>query len=538
MRKGHKIWKKNGFALGTIAVVVLVLISLTYLSGNYLYSTHYSLDGSMSSSSVCESCFGGKSVYSSGQFTYGSNWGTWYVSQNTLFPISLKVNDMYNEQAIDDVYSKYRVVLRNKTTGAFIKDFSGNFENANYMESATIYYNFIVTGEYVVEAEVYLSRDGGLSWEESYYYLTGTRPKWTFKFQPTTVADIDMDGIPDDTDMCRTQPEVVNGYLDADGCPDTVPSGTAVVPSDGTITTIVPSNTPPPTNNSLPSGSDDPDDTSVDGDDTIAGDDDDEKPAPVHNYDIMEGSCADWANNTLFGLGKMFPSIVGPFAWILTVSCWLLRMGTIISFLPLIISANLHYAFAGILCLGSYEGILANAVPIIVALLFLLTCLVPDDLVSLVIGTTIAFFLGTTVPAGAIASVPIIAWLVGNATLPSFMGYGLSSSIQMGGAGIIVGLLILCIWNIFIDTSGVSSVIKNKDAGSNNVNITQNISVSNGGVKGARKFLAEVTLIMGVLMYAECQLGIPIYSAVWKIIMFLPELFTTLSRGLQGAGLI
>ena len=36
--------------------------------------------------------------------------------------------------------------------------------------------------------------------------------------------DTDGDGIPDASDVCPTQPETVNGYQDADGCPDTVPA--------------------------------------------------------------------------------------------------------------------------------------------------------------------------------------------------------------------------------------------------------------------------------------------------------------------------
>ena len=43
----------------------------------------------------------------------------------------------------------------------------------------------------------------------------------------TSGKDSDKDGIPDTKDACPTQKETVNGYLDADGCPDTVPVPTA-----------------------------------------------------------------------------------------------------------------------------------------------------------------------------------------------------------------------------------------------------------------------------------------------------------------------
>lgn len=40
---------------------------------------------------------------------------------------------------------------------------------------------------------------------------------------PPTSTDTDGDGIPDTSDTCPTEKETVNGYQDADGCPDTVP---------------------------------------------------------------------------------------------------------------------------------------------------------------------------------------------------------------------------------------------------------------------------------------------------------------------------
>jgi len=40
--------------------------------------------------------------------------------------------------------------------------------------------------------------------------------------------DTDGDGINDDVDVCPSQPETVNGYLDSDGCPDTLPTQTDI----------------------------------------------------------------------------------------------------------------------------------------------------------------------------------------------------------------------------------------------------------------------------------------------------------------------
>lgn len=55
---------------------------------------------------------------------------------------------------------------------------------------------------------------------------------------PPAPADTDGDGIADTSDGCPTQPETVNGYQDTDGCPDTVPVvlPPATLPSSAFIT--------------------------------------------------------------------------------------------------------------------------------------------------------------------------------------------------------------------------------------------------------------------------------------------------------------
>ena len=49
----------------------------------------------------------------------------------------------------------------------------------------------------------------------------------------TSGKDSDKDGIPDATDACPTQKETVNGYQDADGCPDTAPTTSTDTDGDG-----------------------------------------------------------------------------------------------------------------------------------------------------------------------------------------------------------------------------------------------------------------------------------------------------------------
>lgn len=44
------------------------------------------------------------------------------------------------------------------------------------------------------------------------------------------VVDTDGDGIADNNDACPTQKETFNGYQDSDGCPDTVPPASHLMP--------------------------------------------------------------------------------------------------------------------------------------------------------------------------------------------------------------------------------------------------------------------------------------------------------------------
>ena len=43
-----------------------------------------------------------------------------------------------------------------------------------------------------------------------------------------SLSDADGDGIPDSEDACPQQAEVYNAYMDADGCPDAVSSSTSI----------------------------------------------------------------------------------------------------------------------------------------------------------------------------------------------------------------------------------------------------------------------------------------------------------------------
>jgi len=198
--------------------------------------------------------------------------------------------------------------------------------------------------------------------------------------------------------------------------------------------------------------------------------------------------------------------------------------------LPYLITANIYYALTS-LCIGSYAGLLANSLPVILIVLFLLTCLVPDDIVGAIMGAVLTFILGTTAPAYAIASVPIIAWVAGSAVLPGFMTEGsIVSSAKIGGGAIIIGLVILCLWHIFanIDTS---KVIKVDGSGKNTgLKITDNISFTEGGIRGIRKLLAELVLITIGLMYIECKLGQPVYSLTIQFINALPSMLEQLAK--------
>jgi hypothetical protein len=535
MKIGSKKWEKRGYTFGAFAVMILFLISVTYLSGNHLYSMQYSLDGGAPSYSACESC---SQLYSSKQFTYGSNWGTWYVNQNALFPIQLKVNDMFNENSIDDVYSKYRVTLRDKGTGSFIKDYSGNFENAGYMESATISYNYIVPKEMTVEAEVYLSRDGGLTWEESYYYQTMTRPTWTFKFQATSIADIDKDGIPDDDDWCPTQPETVNGYLDNDGCPDILPSGTTTTTttSGGTTTTII----VPSDSNSLPSNEpgDDAtadDDGSGDGNSTTTTTDD-KKTVGNTSGDIWSMSCVQWAQGwTFFGLEEWLGLDFGAF---MAPLCYFYKIFVVSVNLPVIIISNLVHTLTDVFCIGSYDGFWSNALPLIVFGVFLLLMLIPDNVISLLGAIAIAYVLGTTAPVAGALSLPFLAGLSSVAIPAGIASVGLFSTAWIGPLAIVLMFVGLALFQILIG-EGTQSFTKTNILGDPKTKTstmqTVNVNVSgSSGMDKARTVFADAVLILSVLMIAECKLGIPIYSALWKIIWLIPDLLVKIATMLGG----
>lgn len=244
MKKGGKL-NANKLLLSLVVIATVFGAMFLITSALGVKYSYQSLDGSGYTS--CQSC----GLLSSNQFTYSSNWGTWYVNQNALFPIQLKVNDMINPESYGNDYSEFHVILKDKSTGLSIADVFGSFPTTEYVESKDVYYNYLVTKEHSVEAVVYLKQYNGV-WVESFYYQTNTRPTWTFKFQPTTVSDIDKDGVPDDSDMCKTQPETFNNYLDNDGCPDTVPSGTTTTTTGGgtTTTTIIPTNTTTPSSSS------------------------------------------------------------------------------------------------------------------------------------------------------------------------------------------------------------------------------------------------------------------------------------------------
>ena len=52
---------------------------------------------------------------------------------------------------------------------------------------------------------------------------------------PDTLPDDDGDGFPNVSDTCPSEPEIFNGYLDEDGCPDSTPptSVNVTVPTTG-----------------------------------------------------------------------------------------------------------------------------------------------------------------------------------------------------------------------------------------------------------------------------------------------------------------
>lgn len=490
-----------------IAVGLLIVICLTAF--NVIFSDMYIYNGATNSpASFCQSC-------TSSQFTYGSNWGTWYVNPNAVFPIQLKVNDMYNENAITDVYSKYRVNLVDNSTGGLIKDFSGNFETAGYMESNTIYYNYTVAKESTVVARVYLSRDGGLSWEESYYYQTGTSPSWTFKYQPTTVSDIDKDGIPDDTDMCKYQPETYNGYLDNDGCPDTVPStyapsstGDSGSTSPPPITPVTPT-TPATTTNGTTTTTTTTNTSATDPFNTVKYDE--SKNIPIS----MGTPCDEWAYNKVKFLAVVSPDIASLFQGILLPFCWAYKIIAYGASLPIIILLNIVNTF-NYICASSFGFGFGYLLPFVLTIIFLLLLLVPDDIISFGIGVFLMYILGTTAPVAGTMSV-LTALGGGFATIGTATNlFVIGGALEIGPKAIFWILFLLAMKETFYSQGALTvPFVSYRKKGDDIIPTEKSMTVRYGsGISQLRHVIAEALFVVLGAMWVECHWGIPVYTAV------------------------
>jgi hypothetical protein len=647
--------------------VFVICIFAVLLSGNHFTSYQLPVEGY---SSTCESC--GKTAYYSDQFTYDSNWGTYYLVNGTSFPLILKVNDMFDPSATTDVFTAYRITLRNKNTGSLIKDFSGTFPTAGYMESYRMEYYYTVNGESDVEATVLLSRNGGLSWEESYYYMTNAPPVWHFRQTHVTSTDTDKDNIPDNLDACPSQPETYNGYLDNDGCPDTVPSsstgdsnppstpsvpddstspvddgsGDPATPDDGTSDTSTP-DTPTDVNKWASEGERyyakitspgdnlletnkyrfetedgtnkkiyfegagpdeaiydypswlDPNSSraftpstleegidgttvayewDIDGDGTV----DYTEKSFTHNYvlgpneesrmvkvyfrvQMVDGdgntfythadnlnfliykslsmyalSCAEWS-------GQFAPII----SEIMLFVCYFTKTLTFIPTFFIIGLVNIFSSLTEVLCVnsGMYPG-WGEALALAIFGGFLLLMLIPDDLISAGFASVLAFVLGTTAPAIGIASVPLLAGISSVAVAWGIGMAGTYSSLSIGPMGIMLGLWLLALYQIFFKQGILTGVSQksssrsttskrgDKDAVTTITNTTTDVTVNVQGSKamdGLRNVLADAVIIISLAMLLECKAGIPAYSGILSLLTAIPQMLMEFAKALGGA---
>lgn len=665
----QKIKKGNigGKAKYLIPIGVFVIcIFAVLLSGNHFTSYQLPVEGY---SSTCESC--GKTAYYSDQFTYDSNWGTYYLVNGTSFPLILKVNDMFDPSATTDVFTAYRITLRNKNTGSLIKDFSGTFPTAGYMESYRMEYYYTVTGEIDVEATVLLSRNGGLSWEESYYYMTNAPPVWHFRQTQVTSTDTDKDNIPDNLDACPSQPETYNGYLDNDGCPDTVPSsstgdsnppstpsvpddstspvddgsGDPATPDDGTSDTSTP-DTPTDVNKwanegeryyaKITSPGDNlletnkyrfetedgtnkkiyfegagPDEAiydypswldpnssraftpstleegidgttvayewDIDGDGTV----DYTEKSFTHNYVLgpneesrmvkvfFRVKMVDGEGNTFYTHADNLNFLIYKSLSMYALSCteWSGQFAPIISeimlfvcyftktltFIPtffIIGLVNIFSSLTEVLCVnsGMYPG-WGEALALAIFGGFLLLMLIPDDIISAGFASVLAFVLGTTAPTIAVASVPFVAGVSSVAVAWGIGMAGTYSSLSIGPVGILLGLWLLALYQIFFKQGILTGVSQksssrsttskrgDKDAVTTITNTTTDVTVNVQGSKamdGLRNVLADAVIIISIAMLLECKAGIPAYSGILSLLTAIPQMLMEFAKALGG----
>jgi len=494
--------------------VFVICIFAVLLSGNHFTSYQLPVEGY---SSTCESC--GKTAYYSDQFTYDSNWGTYYLVNGTSFPLILKVNDMFDPSATTDVFTAYRITLRNKNTGSLIKDFSGTFPTAGYMESYRMEYYYTVTGEIDVEATVLLSRNGGLSWEESYYYMTNAPPVWHFRQTHVTSTDTDKDNIPDNLDACPSQPETYNGYLDNDGCPDTVPSS-STGDSNPPSTPSVPDDSTSPVDD----GSGDPATPDDGTSDTSTPSDDDTSLIPKYdeskNIPISLGTpCAEWVEGKIGFVAYLSDDLAGLLAGILTPMCWAYKIVAYGANLPVIMILNIINLF-NYVCASSFGITYGYIIPVALVALFVLLLLVPDDIISFSIAVFFAYILGTTAPVAGTLSV-LTAFGSSFATIGTAGNiFVLASSVQFSSKAIFIVLMLLAGKETFFP-QGVLTIpfVSYVKRGDDIIPKETQMNVKYGtGISQLRHVVAELVLLVGGFMWLECHWGIPLYTAMISLI--------------------
>ena len=138
--------------------------------------------------------------------------------------------NIFGEARNYDSGDPYPTVILRDPFGIEVERFGVIMDETGKFRTSSAYFTIInpnaASGTYSLTIENLNVVDKAyFSYTAPYQQPTPVTPKQPTPVTPQqpkiTKSDFDGDGIPDDDDMCRTQAEVYNGYIDWDGCPDT-----------------------------------------------------------------------------------------------------------------------------------------------------------------------------------------------------------------------------------------------------------------------------------------------------------------------------
>ena len=250
-------------------------------------------------------------------------------------------------------------------------------------------------------------------------------------------------------------------------------------------------------------------------------------------------SCSEWS-------GQFAPII----SEIMLFVCYFTKTLTFIPTFFIIGLVNIFSSLTEVLCVnsGMYPG-WGEALALAIFGGFLLLMLMPDDIISAGFASVLAFVLGTTAPTIAVASVPFVAGVSSVAVAWGIGMAGTYSSLSIGPVGILLGLWLLALYQIFFKQGILTGVSQksssrsttskhgDKDAVTTITNTTTEVNVNVQGSKamdGLRNVLADAVIVISIAMLLECKAGIPAYSGILSLLTAIPQMLMEFAKALGG----